>query len=63
MAGERQSVDLPDQRVIVENHRHLVPRYQHQIRRNRQRQIQQMRIRHNVIRAVSPNPRCDLQVF
>lgn len=58
-----QLVDVPYQRIVVENNRHLIQCDHHKIWRYCQAQIQQMRIRHNVIRTVSPDPHSNLQVF
>ncbi len=63
VACVRQRVDVPDQRVIVENTRHFILLYHHQMRRDGPSQVQKMCIRSTVTRTVSSDPHSKLQAF
>ena len=63
VACARQSVDFPDQWVIVENKRHFITGDHHQMRRDGQGQIQKMRIRQKIMRTISPDPHSNLHIF
>jgi len=61
MALARQSIDLADQGVIVEDMRHPILRNQDEVRRNGQGPVKQMRPGHHFAGPVGSDPRRDLQ--